>query len=84
MTLSTVRRTGTSHSRDSMETTRVFNLATGEERIYWCAPFAAVICAYTQFTMKDYNTWMYAKYYLLVDYTKHTYLIGDWSVLHGN
>ena len=63
--------------------TRVFNLATGEERAYWCAPFAAVVCAFAQFTRKDFNTWGYAKYYLMVDYTKHTYLLGDWTVLHG-
>lgn len=63
--------------------TRVFNLATGEERFYFCHPFAAVVCAFAQFTHKDFNTWQYSKYYPLVDYTRHTYLIGDWSVLHG-
>ena len=62
---------------------RVFNLATGEERMYWCAPFAAVVCAYAQSMFKDFNTWQYSKYYLAVDYTRYTYLLGDWSVLHG-
>jgi len=63
--------------------TRVFNLATGEERFYFCSPFAAVVAAYAQFENNDFNTWMYAKYYLLVDYTRHTYLLGDWTVLHN-
>lgn len=62
---------------------RVFNLATGEERMYWCAPFTAIVCAFAQSMHKDYNTWMYAKYYPLVDVSRHTYLLGDWSVLHG-
>ena len=51
--------------------------------MYWCAPFTAVVCAFAQSMHKDFNTWMYAKYYLSVDYTRHTYLLGDWSVLHG-
>jgi hypothetical protein len=63
--------------------TRVFNLETQEEKFYFCDPFMAVVCAYAQFTMHDYNTWMYAKYYLMVDMTRHTYLLGDWTVLHG-
>jgi len=51
--------------------------------MYWCAPFTAVVCAFAQSVHKDFNTWMYAKYFHLVDYTRHTYLLGDWSVLHG-
>lgn len=66
-----------------MQISIVVNLATREERTYWCAPFQAVVSAYAQFEKKDWNTWMYAKYYLLVDYTAHTYLLGDWSVFHS-
>jgi hypothetical protein len=63
--------------------THVVNLATGEERIYWCDPFSALVSCYAQEELHDFNTWTYAKYFLLVDYTSHTYLLGDWSVLHG-
>jgi hypothetical protein len=62
--------------------TQVFNLATGKERTYSCAPFTALVCCYAQFERKDWNTWDYAKYFMMVDYTRHTYLLGDWSVLH--
>lgn len=61
---------------------RVFNLATREERIYFCHPFAAVVACYAQAEHKDFNTWMYYKYWPLVDYTSHTYLIVDWCALH--
>ena len=63
--------------------TRVFNLATGQERSYSCDPFVALVACYAQAEFKDFNTWQYAKYYPLVDYTRRTYLLGDWSVLHG-
>ena len=61
--------------------TRVFNLATGQERFYSCAPFPALVAAYAQ-ERKDWNTWDYWKYWTLVDYTRRTYLLGDWTTIH--
>lgn len=60
---------------------RVFNLATQEEKFYFCNPFQAVVAAYAQ-SFRDFNTWAYSKYWMQVDYTKHTYLCGDWCVIH--
>lgn len=69
--------------------TTVFNMATGEELVYFTSPRMAVICAYAQhkFEMQkgltgDYNTWMYeASYGPWVEETPHTYLLGDWTAL---
>lgn len=40
---------------------RVFNLSTQEEQFYFdtITPQQAVICAYEQFTKKNFNTWEY-------------------------
>lgn len=40
-------------------TTKVLNLATGEEILYSIPPERAVVAAYEQFARKNWNTWGY-------------------------
>lgn len=62
---------------------RVLNLATGEYLYYSSSlhPKEAVIAAYAQDKMKDFNTWNYHKLYVdLVQESCNCYTIGDYSV----
>lgn len=63
----------------------VFNLATGKyQAIYTLNPREAVIAAYAQCTMKDWNTWEYeTKYGAMVIEGKHTAACGDFCAHYG-
>lgn len=59
----------------------VMNLVDMHIVRYTCSPKEAVVCAYAQYTNKDYGTWDYdEKYNHLVEEGLYTYLCGDWSV----
>jgi hypothetical protein len=63
---------------------RVFNLATGEERIYdWTlTPVQAVRNAWLQTVRGDFNTWDYENRTLLpMRVTGRTVSCGDWVAL---
>lgn len=61
--------------------TRVFNLATQQEKFYSCIPRDAVIAAYAQ-DQKDWNTWdYYNRYDHLVEDGNYIFLLGDWGAL---
>lgn len=60
--------------------TSVFNMKTGEEIIYSCPSEEAVVAAYAQYTMKDWNTWDYNNKYQ-VEYGRYGVYCGDWGAL---
>lgn len=67
-----------------MKPTRVLNLATGEEQLYTCGAYNAVIAAYAM-EHNDFNTWIYnTRYCQLVREGKRTYSCGNWAVLKEN
>ena len=60
----------------------VMNLATEQKVLYFdtVTPKEAVVCAYAQYSKKDWNTWMYDEMYNhLVEEGQYTFLCGDWS-----
>lgn len=59
----------------------VFNLATQQELGYFLPPALAVVAAYAQ-ERKDYNTWMYYKYWPLLEYSPRVVTCGDWCAIH--
>ncbi len=62
---------------------RVFNLSTGQYFHYSPSlhPKEAVIAAYAQSKLQDFNTWDYdAKYGELVKETNLCYVLGDFTV----
>lgn len=59
----------------------VLNLNDSREFTYSCSPAQAVRNAYAQHTLKDFNTWGYAKYDHLVKEGKFTYSCGDFTCL---
>lgn len=61
----------------------VVNLATGERKLYNCAPLDAVIVAHAQ-SMGDYDTWQYLeKYQHQVESTAIGHYIGDFGMIHS-
>ena len=62
--------------------TRVFNLATRQELLYFLPPALAVVAAYAQ-ERKDWNTWQYMKYWTLLEYSPRVVTCGDWSAIHA-
>lgn len=62
--------------------TRVFNLATQEEKFYFIPSALACVAAYAQ-ERKDYNTWNYYKYWELLEYGPYTVICGDWTAFHS-
>lgn len=62
--------------------TRVLNLITQKEIYYCLPPREAVICAFEQYTLKNFNTWTYdTDKRIMIQEGKYTFLCGDWSVL---
>ena len=57
----------------------VTNLATGEVVLYSCAPEMAVVCAYEQYTCKNWNTWLYDVNNASVTASGTYCICGDWS-----
>lgn len=57
--------------------TTVYQLGTRNEYIYTVPPEQAVVNAYYQYALNDYNTWEYD--YSLVRYSARTVYCGDFA-----
>jgi len=60
--------------------TRVVELSTGKEWVYFCDPRKAVIACYAQQVYGDYNTWNYERFYShRIEETDNIISCGDFS-----